>query len=183
MFFSVKEKEQAEAVVTIPQFPSLLKFTECFFVISRPKGDIFYDQNMNILRLKWAVRIISCRFRRVECCTVPFVNDRVHGHQSHTHSHFQTAELNIFKSNKSISGSHRKVPAMTLVCDTSSGLCMKYGKWRTEAFSAAPAQSPKWAFLSWVGAEEGNGTTCTIHRPARDFPSNHSTSSLPFPFI
>lgn len=34
-------------------------------------------------------------------------------------------------------------------------------------------------------AEEGNGTTCTIHRPARDFPSNHPAPTYPqsFSFI
>lgn len=70
------------------------------------------------LKLKWTFGIVCFRFsgfRRASWVSWFRIWTIVSAGilRRTAHSDFQTAELNIFKSNKSISGSLRKVPAMT----------------------------------------------------------------------
>lgn len=64
-------------------------------------------------------------------------------------SDFQKAELkHIFRVLQCIS--HKCAKPWHLQTTLSNGPCMKYGKWRTEAYSAVPAKSLKWAFATWI---------------------------------
>lgn len=83
-------------------------------------GGTFLIKNRSVLKLKWTFGVVCSRFsgfRRVNWVSwfhMPTIVSAGILRQT-AHSDFQTAELNIFKSTESISGSHRKVPATSRV--------------------------------------------------------------------